>query len=386
MRFRICLIGILLIAVSAIALYAQQTKRVAVLDFTNRADLPQREVDYLTELVRTEARRMLPRDKYLIITKESIQQLLPPDKKNLSECVGECEVETGRMIGAQYLATGEVVKFGGQLRLTVRLYNVETGNLLESRKARGVKVLDLETPIERLSTVLFAVLPGAYRRATPSPAPTYTSMPEPYVPPAKADPAFEELVKKEQGRIEAESRLAAERKAQVKADFGGVKRIHDSASYSDDAKKAAYQKFIEKWPNDTKYTTEVRKWMLGGGLSVKGTIWTDPLTGLTWQVNPASRKMKLKSAKSHCQNLSLGGNTDWRLPTKSELASLIRKDKNNCRWPVTMKGDCSWYWSSTSPADIYYHNAYCVNFLNGHVTNFVGKGLYADDVYVRCVR
>ncbi|MDP8222376.1 MAG: SUMF1/EgtB/PvdO family nonheme iron enzyme [Candidatus Lernaella stagnicola] len=240
---------------------AGDAPRVAVLDFQNPAGLEQQEVDYITELVRTEARKMLPRDRYVLMTKENIQDLLPPERRNLSECVGECEVETGRMIGARYLATGEIVRFGGELRVTVRLYDVETGNLLESRRAKGKKTLDLEAPLERVSSMLFVMLPGANQFVATAPEPVVTPTPKPYTPPANADPAFEKLVREEQVRIEAERRLAAERQAQRDADYLAVKAIHDSPSYSDEAKKAAYAKFIEKWAGDTARTPEVKKWL-----------------------------------------------------------------------------------------------------------------------------
>jgi hypothetical protein len=145
------------------ALHAKDSHRLAVLDFLNPAGLDQQEVDYISDLVRTEARKMLPQDQYVLLTKENIYDMLPPDKRNLAQCEGQCEVETGRMIGVQYLVTGEIVRFGGELRVTVRLYDVTTGNLLESRKAAGKNVLDLEAPLERVASVLFAILPNARR-------------------------------------------------------------------------------------------------------------------------------------------------------------------------------------------------------------------------------
>lgn len=58
--------------------------------------------------------------------------------------------------------------------------------------------------------------------------------------------------------------MTAERKAQLDADYQAVKGIHDSASYSADAKKAAYQKFIQKWSDDTTYAPQVQQWLSVG--------------------------------------------------------------------------------------------------------------------------
>lgn len=44
--------------------------------------------------------------------------MLPPGKK-IEECEGECLVETGKNINADYIAQARVGRFGNQLMLTV---------------------------------------------------------------------------------------------------------------------------------------------------------------------------------------------------------------------------------------------------------------------------
>jgi hypothetical protein len=50
-------------------------------------------------------------------------------------------------------------------------------------------------------------------------------------------------------------------------------------------------------------------------------IITDTLTGLMWAPAP-DREVTWDQANAYAQNLKLGGYTDWRLPTRSELQSL----------------------------------------------------------------
>lgn len=143
--------------------------------------------------------------------------------------------------------------------------------------------------------------------------------------------------------------------------------------------------------------------------------WKDSRSGLTWQVNP-SGKMTWSKAKSHCKNLILGGYSDWRLPTISELRSLIRGclatqtggscgvtdschsyencsntachgcsagngPANGCHWASELQGDCWYYWSSSPVADIK-KSAWFVEFDLGNIFYSFVLG----SLYVRCVR
>ncbi len=51
------------------------------------------------------------------------------------------------------------------------------------------------------------------------------------------------------------------------------------------------------------------------------TWWPDPATGLMWagqSTSPHPGAMTWEQASSYCASLSLGGFTDWRMPTLDE--------------------------------------------------------------------
>ena len=146
--------------------------------------------------------------------------------------------------------------------------------------------------------------------------------------------------------------------------------------------------------------------------------WFDPASGLCWQDPPHDDWMNWWDAVAYCDGLSLAGYGpgSWHLPTISELRSLIRgcpgtetggacgvtdsctgdgcwnydcwecdwrggPRTDGCYWPAGFRGECSWFWSSSSSAGSA-SNAWLVVFYDGSV-------YYADKTdagYVRCVR
>lgn len=53
------------------------------------------------------------------MTRESTEMILQQFGKTLADCTGECEVETGRKLGADYVISGRITKVGTRLALTL---------------------------------------------------------------------------------------------------------------------------------------------------------------------------------------------------------------------------------------------------------------------------
>ena len=136
---------------------------------------------------------------------------------------------------------------------------------------------------------------------------------------------------------------------------------------------------------------------------------TDKSTNLMWQDNSAVKRTKKKwltnanyrkcrkqstsssctntsgnTAMSYCSNLQLGNYDDWRLPTKTELESIIDKNKNST--PYIQKAfkynptdRYKFTWSSTTSSHI---ASWVVRFSNGRSQGYY-KGARNN---VRCVR
>ncbi len=103
---------------------------VAVLDFTQvQTDLKRHEVQLLTDLARGAALRVLG-SRYDIITRENLVDLLRAHGKTLEQCRGECETETGRLIGAEIVVSGRIVKAFGKLQVSLKVHRTSPPKLL----------------------------------------------------------------------------------------------------------------------------------------------------------------------------------------------------------------------------------------------------------------
>lgn len=153
-----------------------------------------------------------------------------------------------------------------------------------------------------------------------------------------------------------------------------------------------------------------------GPYAIKDEVVIDNKTGLMWQRERAPNAMSHQNAINYCKRLSLGGYGDWRLPSISELKTLIVgclsgtdacKASDNCLSPNcwsrdtcgceankgpgedgdywqkgVWQGGGTYFWSS-SVLSGYSDSAWLVGFYNGDVSIFAR---YYSGYYVRCVR
>jgi hypothetical protein len=84
-----------------------------------------------------------------------------------------------------------------------------------------------------------------------------------------------------------------------------------------------------------------------------GTV-KDNKTGLIWEQQPEDAQYSWEGALLHCAGLALGGNSDWRAPTKLELETLVAfrvappgPTIDSQVFPGTKAGS---YWTSTASA------------------------------------
>ena len=130
---------------------------------------------------------------------------------------------------------------------------------------------------------------------------------------------------------------------------------------------------------------------------VNGTI-SDKRTGLVWQQSTVdynndgrvnqSDKIKWQVALNYCENFSLPGLSDWRLPNIRELLSVVDFTRYYPSINPIFDSRVGGHWSSTScvgniPGMGTTREAWIVFFVSG---NDYWGGKANDLNYVRCVR
>ena len=137
----------------------------------------------------------------------------------------------------------------------------------------------------------------------------------------------------------------------------------------------------------SRYVRAVRGGQTGsfGPLVINGddTV-TDTGTGLTWQRQAPNTQMNWKEALGYCENLYFAGYSDWRLPSREELRSIVNYEKYDPAADTEYFPEISLFfycWSSTTSANSE-GLAWNVNFSNGDD----GYDDKSSSRYVRAVR
>jgi hypothetical protein len=132
-------------------------------------------------------------------------------------------------------------------------------------------------------------------------------------------------------------------------------------------------------------------------LNDEGTIVTDNASGLMWQQADSGDTYSWGGAMAYCEDLSLEGYDDWRLPDNKELQSIVDYDATETPAIDTTifastfnpdygtpgvysddGGDYGWYWTSTTIGDFPENGSY-IAFGRAYSTGNVDSGAVVDD-------
>ena len=174
--FAMCRLFFALLLVSAAA--AAEPRLLSVLELRNKLEgVDKKSIDggYLTDRIRAE---VLDAELGIqVMTRENMLVLLQAQGKTLANCEGECEVDTARRLGADYVISGDLLRVGALLKASLKLHDTKNGTLLGAVSASGADVDALDASLTAVVHRLVAALkpaeaaPARGRVAAPLPAP-----------------------------------------------------------------------------------------------------------------------------------------------------------------------------------------------------------------------
>jgi len=140
--------AVFLFAVFAVGGLAGQMKYVAVLsaEISKQSGVNDKltpaEVEQITMELRNAAVNNLPRDKYKVMTTETVKS---QGSDAMRECVdASCIIRVGGVIGADYIVRGLISKFQTKFTLNAEIYETKDGNLVASSESiRSEKLYDV---------------------------------------------------------------------------------------------------------------------------------------------------------------------------------------------------------------------------------------------------
>jgi hypothetical protein len=159
----------------AFAAYGQQQERIAVMHTVDDLDsIGVTDLGYLTDKLRDIASKILPKNRYGIMTQQSIVDRLGSQERAEMECrAATCLADLGRKISADYISQGRIGRFSGKLTIKVELYSVGNSNLLgaitgDSKDLDGLLAI-LEAKAPKLFEDMLEVSPAASEKPAPPP-------------------------------------------------------------------------------------------------------------------------------------------------------------------------------------------------------------------------
>ena len=272
-------------------------ERVAVFELRNLAGLKRGEIHYLSNLLR-QAAGLLSSNKFLVMTNDSVEVLLPPET-DLASCEGSCPVKIGQIIQAHWLLVGEVVRLGAELRVSLNLYHVKSASLRGSVVVKGRDIRALEGPIQGAAGGLFDTLDPSstsigerLNRGVTFPRFNYEMLPE--LP--QSIPESEGRMVSGDTPVGLPARMSSPRFRGV--NFGDVNveelALYDEAVRLDEDPKAQAEEKVDKWE-------EVARQVKGMAqdASARAQSWRDFIENRDRHIQMTQRHLKARRTRLH---------------------------------------------------------------------------------------
>jgi hypothetical protein len=123
--------------------------KIAVLRIDHHTHLKNTDIDFLNNRMEATIQKYT-RGFYQVMTQQNIYLLLPPDQ-TLEDCKGSCEVETGRLLGAQLIITANISILTDDpkhLILNAKLYDTKTAVQVNQHHIKATSITSLDQQMD----------------------------------------------------------------------------------------------------------------------------------------------------------------------------------------------------------------------------------------------
>ncbi len=123
---------------------------IAVLELENVSRrVSVEEEQFIADAVRTAAAESLDKHRFSVLTRESMDVLLPASE--IRCLAGQCLAKIGQTIQARFVVGGSVKDVGSSIGVTLQVYESSSGQLLESKQGLARTVADAVGMVQKLA-------------------------------------------------------------------------------------------------------------------------------------------------------------------------------------------------------------------------------------------
>jgi hypothetical protein len=124
-------------------------ERIAILNSNSlNKNITYEDIDFISEEIRSAIFYSISRTKYDLMQKETITEFLRDN--DMSYCTSTCEIETGRVLGADYILTSSIYRLDDVFNLKIKVFDIEDGSTLDMFDVSSSTIYDLSSEISNI--------------------------------------------------------------------------------------------------------------------------------------------------------------------------------------------------------------------------------------------
>ncbi len=164
MRIVFCLFILFCLILTSGNMFSEEKALItaAVVEFQPSGAVSEDLAAIISEYFRT---HLFGKDKYILVTRENMEEILKEQNFQISGCMSDqCVVEMGKVLGVSKIFTGTLGTVGSIYLLSIKILDVETGQIEMAKSQKANREEELLEAVERLALNMLDITPSRRRR------------------------------------------------------------------------------------------------------------------------------------------------------------------------------------------------------------------------------